>query len=80
MTGGHTEDLNYYGGFTQTFQAFKQVIEEEGLSFRAHLLVHHEVADEMKESGGGFLAGSKQIEFGAMKIFADGALGEGRLY
>ncbi|WP_404322474.1 amidohydrolase [Cytobacillus firmus] len=75
LTGGHTEDLNYYGGFSQTYQAFRQVIEEEGLSFRAHLLVHHEVADEMKESGGGFLAGSKHIEFGAMKIFADGALG-----
>jgi predicted amidohydrolase YtcJ len=29
----------------------------------------------MKESGGGYLEGSNHIEFGAMKIFADGALG-----
>ncbi|KON86740.1 amidohydrolase [Sporosarcina globispora] len=75
LTGGHTEDLNYYGGFSQTYQAFKQVIEVENLPFRVQLLVHHEVAEAMKESGGGYLEGSEHIEFGAMKIFADGALG-----
>ncbi|MBT2690883.1 amidohydrolase [Bacillus sp. ISL-47] len=75
LTGGHTEDLNYYGGFAQTYQAFKQVIEEDEMPFRAHLLVHHEVVKEMVEEGGSFLGGSEHIEFGAMKIFADGALG-----
>ncbi len=75
LTGGHTEDLNYYGGFAQTYQAFKQVIEEENMPFRAHLLVHHEVVEDMAEEGGRFLGGSEHIEFGAMKIFADGALG-----
>lgn len=75
LTGAHTEDLNYYGGFAQTYQAFKQVIEGEQLLFRAHLLVHYEVADDMVKAGGSFLGGSGQIEFGAMKIFADGALG-----
>ncbi|GLB58512.1 amidohydrolase [Cytobacillus sp. NCCP-133] len=75
LTGGHTEDLNYYGGFGHTYQAFKQVIEEEDMLFRAHLLVHHEVIEDMAEAGGSFLGGGEYIEFGAMKIFADGALG-----
>ncbi|MFO1444129.1 amidohydrolase, partial [Bacillus sp. Bva_UNVM-123] len=75
LTGAHTEDLNYYGGYTRTYETFKRVIEEEGLSFRAHLLVHHEVVDEMINAGEHFHSGSEWIEFGAMKIFADGALG-----
>lgn len=72
LTGSHTEDLNYYGGFQQTYDVFKTVIEEERLHYRAHLLVHHEVVDEFIESGE---SGSEWLEFGAMKIFADGALG-----
>ncbi len=75
LTGAHTEDLNYYGGFARTYQTFQRVIEEEGNHFRAHLLVHHEVIDEMKKAGESFHSGSKWIEFGAMKIFSDGALG-----
>lgn len=75
LTGAHTEDLNYYGGYEQTIRTFKQVIEEEKHFFRAHLLVHHEVVDEMKKAGEYFQSGNEWIEFGAMKIFADGALG-----
>ncbi|MDP4162019.1 MAG: amidohydrolase [Bacillota bacterium] len=75
LTGAHTEDLHYYGGFERTFKAFKSVIEETGMKFRAHLLVHHEVIDDMVCTGGSFLAGNEWLEFGAMKIFADGALG-----
>ncbi|WNS74602.1 amidohydrolase [Bacillus sp. DTU_2020_1000418_1_SI_GHA_SEK_038] len=75
LTGVHTEDLSYFGGYERTLQAFKDVIEEEGYPFRAHLLVHHLVVDDMKEAGESFLSGSEWIEFGAMKIFADGSLG-----
>lgn len=75
ITGAHTEDLSYYGGFEQTYKAFKAVIEEEGYAFRAHLLVHHLAIDDMKAAGGGFLTGNEWIEFGAMKIFSDGSLG-----
>jgi hypothetical protein len=75
ITGVHTEDLNYYGGFDRTFRTFKKVIEEEGLKLRAHLLVHNEVVEDMAHAGASFLSGSEWIEFGAMKIFADGALG-----
>ncbi|WP_459499106.1 amidohydrolase [Bacillus sp. C1] len=68
LVGGHTEDLNYYGGFRKTYNAFSSVIKE--IPFKAHLLVHHEVADERKE-----YENEHYIEFGAMKIFSDGSFG-----
>ncbi|WP_242144121.1 MULTISPECIES: amidohydrolase [unclassified Bacillus cereus group] len=68
LVGGHTEDLNYYGGFKKTYDAFSHVIKE--MPFKAHLLVHHEVADERKE-----YENTHYIEFGAMKIFSDGSFG-----
>ncbi|MEH7458304.1 amidohydrolase [Bacillus sp. JJ1127] len=68
LVGGHTEDLNYYGGFQKTYNAFSHVIKE--MPFKAHLLVHHEVADEQKE-----YEDEHYIEFGAMKIFSDGSFG-----
>ncbi|WP_108671298.1 amidohydrolase [Peribacillus acanthi] len=74
ITGVHTEDLFYYNGFHPTYRAIKEVIEEE-LPIRAHLLVHHEVIDEMVSSGHFFKSGSELVEFGPMKIFADGSLG-----
>ncbi|WP_442595492.1 amidohydrolase [Neobacillus sp. D3-1R] len=75
LTGGHTEDLNYYSGFHPTYETFEKVIKEKGNKFRAHLLVHHGVVDEMNEAGYSSFTGDTSIEFGAMKIFADGALG-----
>lgn len=75
ITGAHTEDLNYYSGFKNTYETFNKVIKENGIKFRAHLLVHHEVVDEMYKAGYQPYSGDLLIEFGAMKIFADGALG-----
>ena len=74
VTGGHTEDLNYYGGFTRTYETFLNVINGQR-KFRANLLVHHEVIEEMRKQGLGFGDGTNYVELGAMKIFADGALG-----
>ncbi|WP_141432034.1 amidohydrolase [Bacillus sp. 03113] len=75
LTGGHTEDLSYYKSFKDTYETFKKVIIEEQYPFRLHLLVHHEVFEDFKDAGGKFQAGNEWIEFGAMKIFSDGALG-----
>ncbi|WP_059171407.1 amidohydrolase [Bacillus sp. FJAT-27445] len=75
ITGVHTEDLNYYGGFGKTYGVFKRAIEEEGLKFRSHLLVHHGVLKDFIAGGHFYLDGNEWIEFGAMKIFSDGALG-----
>ncbi|PFK43850.1 amidohydrolase [Bacillus cereus] len=68
LVGGHTEDLNYYGGFEKTYHAFSHVIKDA--PFKAHLLVHHEVADERSA-----YKNEHYIEFGAMKIFSDGSFG-----
>ncbi|MFQ3542492.1 amidohydrolase [Halobacillus rhizosphaerae] len=75
LVGGHSEDLNYYGGFKRTFEAFTNVIDGEDLKFRAHLLVHHGVIEQMDKEGLGFKKGTPFVELGAMKIFADGAIG-----
>ncbi|WP_407268874.1 amidohydrolase [Radiobacillus sp. PE A8.2] len=75
LVGGHSEDLYYYGGFKKTLNAFKQAIDGEKRKFRAHLLVHHEVFNDMISEGLVYKDGTEFIELGAMKIFADGALG-----
>lgn len=75
LTGVHTEDLAYYNGFEETYKIFKDVIEEEGFAIRAHLLVHHKVMNDFKNSDGRFLKGNDWVEFGAVKIFTDGSLG-----
>ncbi|WP_020156391.1 amidohydrolase [Caldibacillus debilis] len=75
LTGVHTEDLNYYGSFRDTYRAFQEVLQEEEFLFRAHLLVHHGVIDEWHRAGFRYLRGGGNVEFGAMKIFADGSLG-----
>nr|WP_077327514.1 amidohydrolase [Virgibacillus siamensis] len=75
LVGGHSEDLNYYGGFNKTYQAFMHAVNGNNKKFKAHLLVHHEVLDNMIEENLGFLDGTTYIELGAVKIFSDGALG-----
>ncbi len=75
LVGGHTEDLHYYNGFQQTFEQFQQVIEGKKKKFRAHLLVHHEAVAEMEEQGFDCGEVTPFLELGAVKLFADGALG-----
>ncbi|HET7656732.1 MAG TPA: amidohydrolase [Bacillales bacterium] len=75
LTGGHTEDLHYHGGFKRTYEAFRRVIDGEDIKFRANLLVHNQVVGVMHEEGWGYGQGTEFVAFGAMKIFADGAFG-----
>lgn len=75
LTGGHTEDLYYYGGFMKTLEAFYKVIDGTNRKFRTNLLVHHKAMNEMEEAGLAFKGGTEFVELGAMKIFSDGALG-----
>lgn len=75
IVGGHTEDLSYYGGFHKTHQAYLNVLNGENTKFRAHLLVHHEVLEDMLAMGHSYKSGTDFVEFGAVKIFADGAIG-----
>jgi predicted amidohydrolase YtcJ len=73
LTGGHTEDLSYYGNVERPLNAYKAVFEKEKLMFKAHLLVHHEVLDDFKRIEQNYQM--PFVEYGAMKIFADGAFG-----
>ncbi|KMK74531.1 amidohydrolase [Alkalihalobacillus pseudalcaliphilus] len=73
LVGGHTEDLAYYRDPLETIKAFDELVEEGELPLRAHLLVNHKAFEkvpyEQLHRSGAF------VETGAMKIFADGALG-----
>lgn len=71
LVGGHSEDLSYYGPPIQPINAFRKIVEAKQ-SFKVHLLQHHTVFMEvtkMEETS------SPYLEFGAMKIFIDGAFG-----
>ncbi|WP_338788933.1 amidohydrolase [Metabacillus sp. FJAT-53654] len=71
LVGAHSEDLAYYGSLDNTLTAFHRVLTK-GFKFRTHLLVHHLVVDEFHKKQRSL---GNYGEFGAMKIFADGALG-----
>ncbi|WP_425415121.1 amidohydrolase [Priestia koreensis] len=73
LTGAHSEDLNYYGGFLRTYETFQQVINGSKTKFRAHLLAHYGVAEDAFSYADHHE--DPFIEIGAMKIFADGSLG-----
>ncbi|MDA3129801.1 amidohydrolase [Aliibacillus thermotolerans] len=75
LTGGHTEDLSYYGSFHRTFQTFQEVIGQKNRLFRVHLLVHHDILSDMRREGWRHGKVNEYLSFGAVKIFADGALG-----
>lgn len=72
VVGAHTEDCSYYGHYTNAIHAYNETIGKHK-HFRTHLLRHHKVFNEMVEDGVAEVPGF--IEFGAMKIFADGSFG-----
>ncbi|MDN5709644.1 MAG: amidohydrolase [Planococcus sp. (in: firmicutes)] len=71
LTGGHTEDMGYYGHYSRPLQAFHNVIGKE-TKFRAHLLRAHSAFEEMMEDAE-YL--EPFIDPGPMKLFADGSIG-----
>ena len=73
LVGGHTEDLGYYEKLIKPYQAYREILEER--RFRTHLLVHHEVVDQLREAAIQPLEVMGDLSFGAMKLFADGAYG-----
>ncbi|TSI09677.1 amidohydrolase [Lysinibacillus sp. BW-2-10] len=72
LTGAHSEDMSYFGHFTNPLTAYKRVVGEKH-HFRVNLLRHNAVFEEMMQANIQF--DEPFIEPGAMKIFADGALG-----
>lgn len=73
LTGGHSEDLSYYGYVERPLSAYRTVIDGEEIKFRAHLLVHHEAFEDFKNVKKEYEL--PFVEYGALKIFADGAFG-----
>lgn len=72
LTGAHSDDLAYFGHFTNPLTAFQKTVGKKR-HFRVHLLRHHEIFKEMADSD--LLSAEPFIELGAMKVFTDGSLG-----
>lgn len=72
VVGAHTEDLNYYGDPLKTLQTFYDVIDGREKKFRTNILIHHEVLQNILQE---VKIDHSFVKLGAVKIFADGALG-----
>jgi len=75
LTGAHTEDCRELNGLAQTYRLYDELINGEQLGLRCNLLVYyphlHELGDLQMHAG----YGNHHVNIGAVKIFADGALG-----
>lgn len=71
ITGGHSDDLFYFNGYSETLQVFLNVLPK--YPFRAHLLVHHAVLDEYVNSPY-FNHLSPYLELKGVKVFYDGTM------
>ncbi|MFU8793158.1 MAG: amidohydrolase [Acholeplasmataceae bacterium] len=78
LTGGHSDDLYYFGGYQKTLNAFKNVIKT--MPFRTQLLVHHAVLDDFIASEEPFLDVDQFIQMGPVKMFYDGTMGSQTAY
>ncbi|MBL0386519.1 amidohydrolase [Tumebacillus sp. ITR2] len=75
LTSVHTEDLRYLGGWANTWNMYRELIVGEDLRLRANHLVYYEFLDEFIESGMTTGDGDEWVNVGAVKMFADGAMG-----
>ena len=72
LVGGHSEDCSYYGHYLNVVKAYEQSVGKQK-HFRVSILRHHKVFEQMLQDNIKDIAGF--IEYGAMKIFADGSFG-----
>lgn len=75
LTSIHTNDPNYLGGARQTYRLFDELINHDGIGPRSNLLIDYDYLEEMKSSGMSTGYGNDKVMIGAIKLFADGALG-----
>lgn len=73
ITGAVTDDLGYYADYKDPLQAFRNVIGEDKLKFRAHLLRRSTVFEQIMKDEAQY--DEPWIHGGEMKLFIDGALG-----
>lgn len=75
ITSVHTEDVRELGGFYETWQLYREVIVDEGLRLRSNLLIYYPELPALIESGMTAGDGDEFVTIGAIKMFADGAMG-----
>ncbi|WP_432353356.1 amidohydrolase [Sporosarcina sp. A2] len=73
ITGAVTDDLGYYADYRDPLQAFRNVIGEEKIKFRAHLLRRSTVFQLLMDDKATY--DEPWIHGGEMKFFIDGSLG-----
>lgn len=75
LTSVHTNDPAYLGGLDQTYKMYDELINHEQLSLRCNLLIDYPFLKDLKDRGMYAGYGNENLQIGAIKIFADGALG-----
>lgn len=74
LTAAHTEDLRFLGSIETMFRVYKE-LHEEGLVFRTHQLIYYPFLEEAQKLGVGAGVIDEWLAVGAVKLFADGAIG-----
>lgn len=75
LTGVHTEDVRYLGSAAATWRMFRELVVEEDLRLRSNLLIYYPYLPELRDMQLTTGDGDEWVSVGAIKIFADGALG-----
>jgi len=75
LTSVHTNDPLFLGGLESTYHVYDELLNQEQLGLRCNLLIDHVFLNELKVKGMYAGYGNDTLQIGAVKIFADGALG-----
>ncbi|AIQ51777.1 amidohydrolase [Paenibacillus sp. FSL R7-0331] len=74
LTAVHTEDLRLLGS-VETMLRIHRELREEGVLFRTHQLLYYAYLQEVEQLGLAAGSGDEWLRLGAVKLFADGAIG-----
>lgn len=75
LTSAHTNDPTYFGGFDQTYKLYDELINQEHKGLRCNLLIDYPFLIDLKKQGLKTGFGNDRLQIGAIKFFADGAVG-----
>lgn len=75
LTSLHTNDPLYLGGFDQTYRLYDELLNQEQVGIRTNLLIDYPFLEELVDRNMYTGYGSEWLTIGAIKLFADGALG-----
>ncbi|GIO21676.1 amidohydrolase [Oceanobacillus sp. J11TS1] len=75
ITSVHSNDPAYLGGLQQTYQLYEELLNQEKLGLRTNLLIDYDFLEDLHQKGMYTGYGNSNLQIGAVKIFADGALG-----